>query len=228
LIAPNSFKECSDSVTISEIIYNHLSKNLEYKLVQKPISDGGDGFTEVCKHYFNGEELGFNVSTPYNDETIECKVIYAAESKTVYIESANVLGLKLVPAERRNPILLSSKGLGEVLLKLLDAKLDIRKVVVGIGGTATIDMGLGACSALGLRLNDRNGRALNANPSNYIKTEDIIWKDAELPFSLFSIIDVSNPLIGKQGAAIQFGPQKGADQNSIMLMENGLVISLKY
>ena len=215
LIAPNSFKVCSDSVTISKIIYNHLSTNLEYDLVQKPISDGGDGFTEVCKHYFNGEELVFVVSTPFNDETIKCKVTYAVESKTIYIESANVLGLKVVPAERRNPLLLSSKGLGELLLKLSDQKLDIRKVVVGIGGTATIDMGVGLCSALGLQLIDRSWKVLDAVPSNFTKVVDIVWEEKKLPFSVLNVIDVSNPLLGIQGAARQFGLQKRADEASM-------------
>ena len=133
LIAPNSFKECSDSITITNIIYNNLKKNLDCNLIRKPISDGGDGFTDVCKHYFNGEELIYNVSTPYNDEALECKVIYSEETKTVYIESANVLGLKVVPPERRNPLLLSSKGLGELLLILAGEIYDIKKVVIGIG-----------------------------------------------------------------------------------------------
>jgi glycerate kinase len=227
LIAPNSFKECSNSVAISDIIHNRLKKNLEYYLVQKPISDGGDGFTEVCKLYFNGKELDYSVSTSYNDEPLECRLIYSEETKTVYIESANVLGLKVVPSAKRNPLLLTSRGLGELLIKLSREKLDIQKVLIGIGGTATIDMGLGACSALDLRLLDGNGRALNVNPSNYVKTEDIFWKDAELPFSVLNILDVSNPLIGKQGAAIQFGPQKGADEKSIELIENGFVNILK-
>ena len=104
LIAPNSFKECSDSVTISNIIYNNFKNKLAQKLIRKPISDGGDGFTEVCKHNFDGEELIFNVSTPYKDVSLDCKIIYVAETKTVYVESANVLGLKVVPQEIRNPL----------------------------------------------------------------------------------------------------------------------------
>ena len=221
LIAPNSFKECSDSVTISDIIYNNLGKNLDCNLIRKPISDGGDGFTDVCKHYFNGEELIYNVSTPYNDEALECKVIYLEETKTVYIESANVLGLKVVPPERRNPLLLSSKGLGELLLILAGEIYDIKKVVIGIGGTATIDMGLGACSALGLKLNDIIGEALDVIPANFSKVKDIEWYKNKLPFQVLSIIDVSNPLVGEQGAAKQFGNQKGANKSSLVVIENG-------
>jgi glycerate kinase len=221
LIAPNSFKECSNSVTISNLICNHLAKKLDNNLIRKPISDGGDGFTEVCKYYFDGEELTYKISTPYNDEPMDCKVIYDSETKTVYIESANVLGLKVVPTEKRNPLLLSSKGLGELLLRLSVEKIDIQKVVIGIGGTATIDMGLGVCSTLGLQLIDGDGKDLDAVPCNFHKVLDIVWEKNKLPFSLLSIIDVSNPLLGTKGAARQFGPQKGADKSSIELIENG-------
>jgi len=129
--------------------------------------------------------------------------------------------LKVVPPERRNPLLLSSKGLGELLVILAGEIYDIRKVVIGIGGTATIDMGLGACSALGLKLNDIIGEALDVIPANFSKVKDIEWYGNRLPFSVLSIIDVSNPLVGKQGAARQFGNQKGANKSSLVLIENG-------
>jgi len=221
LIAPNSFKECSDSVTISEIIHNNLKGNLDCNLVRKPISDGGDGFTEVCKHYFNGIELIYNVSSPYGDELLECKIIYSEEMKTVYIESANVLGLKVVPLDKRNPLYLSSKGLGELLIILAGENYDIQKVIIGIGGTATVDMGIGACSAFGLKLYDGNGKILDAVPTNFVKAEDIDWQEYNLPFLVLNIIDVSNPLVGKLGAVRQFGPQKGTNEVSIKLIENG-------
>ena len=223
LIAPNSFKECSDSVNLSRIIYNNLKKNVSCTLVQKPISDGGDGFSEVCKYYFKGKELIYKVSTPYNDELLECKVIYSKATKTVYIESANVLGLKVVPSNKRNPLLLSSKGLGELLLALADENFDINKIVVGIGGTATIDMGLGACSVLGLKLFDLRGKELKVIPSNFSKVKYIEWNEHSLPFSVLSIIDVSNPLLGVNGATREFGLQKGADKSSIQIIENGFV-----
>jgi glycerate kinase len=219
LIAPNSFKECSDSVTISGIIYNNLKKNLDYNLIRKPISDGGDGFTEVCKHYFDGEELIYNISTPYNDEPLACKVIYSEELKTVYIESANVLGLKVVPQAKRNPLLLSSNGLGKLLLTLANENYDIKKVIIGVGGTATIDMGLGACSALGVKLFDECGNELDVIPANYSKAKDIDWRECKLPFLVFNVIDVSNPLIGMLGAARKFGSQKGADEPSLEFIE---------
>jgi len=221
LIAPNSFKECSNSNAITDIINNNLKKSLNCNLIRKPISDGGDGFADVCKHYFNGEELIYIVSTANNDGAHECKVIYSEETKTIYIESANVFGLKVVPPEKRNPLLLSSKGLGELLVILECEKFDIRKVVIGIGGTATIDMGLGACSALGLKLINVDGEVVDVIPLNYGKVGEIVWNEYLLPFSVINIIDVFNPLIGKQGAAKQFGAQKGASIASIESIENG-------
>ncbi|MEE9450366.1 MAG: glycerate kinase, partial [Ignavibacteriaceae bacterium] len=142
-----------------------------------------------------------------------------------YIESADVLGLKVVPAEFRNPLKLSSKGLGELFLKIENdvssGKISVDKIIVGIGGTATIDMGIGACSALGLKLYDENNKELLPVPKNFNKVEDIEWNNKTFPFQIDLIIDVDNPLLGKTGAATVFGHQKGASESDTIILENG-------
>ncbi len=97
LISPNSFKECADSVTIAELIKDNLSYLKDAELIVKPITDGGDGFLKVCQFYFGGEIKKYSISTAYDDSLFECPVLYCENRKEVYIESAEVLGLKIVP-----------------------------------------------------------------------------------------------------------------------------------
>ncbi len=118
LISPNSFKECADSVSIAELIRDNLVHLKNTELIMKPISDGGDGFLNVCRFHFGGEIRKYSISTSYDNSRFECPVLYCEKRREVYIESAEVLGLKVVPSFYRNPLKLTSKGLGELLLKI--------------------------------------------------------------------------------------------------------------
>jgi glycerate kinase len=206
LISPDSFKECISSVKLSSLIAEEFGDLQGSNLILKPISDGGDGFLEVCRFHFGGEILNYKISTPYDNSELMCPVLYNTDSKVIYIESANVLGLKIVPDQFRNPLKLSSKGLGELLLKIendvVTGKISAEKIIVGIGGTATIDMGIGACSALGLKLSNGNNKKI-------------------FPFQIKLILDFDNPLLGKTGAATVFGHQKGASESDTVILENG-------
>ncbi|RKY92322.1 MAG: hypothetical protein DRQ13_10505, partial [Ignavibacteriae bacterium] len=217
--------ECISSVSLSSLIAEEFDDFPDAELILKPISDGGDGFLDVCRFHFSGKILNYQISTPYDNSELICPVLYNIDSKTIYIESADLLGLKVVSAEFRNPLKLSSKGLGELLLKIENdvssGKININKIIVGIGGTATIDMGIGACSALGLKLFDVNDKEILAIPENFNKVEDIEWDNKTFPFRIDLIIDVDNPLLGRTGAATVFGQQKGASESDIVILENG-------
>ena len=224
LISPDSFKECISSVKLSSLISEELDDLQGVNSILKPISDGGDGFLEVCRFHFGGEILNYKISTPYDNSELICSVLYNNDSKTIYIESASVLGLKIVPDQFRNPLKLSSKGLGELFIKIKDnvisGKISVDKLIVGIGGTATIDMGIGACSALGLKLSDGNNKEILPIPENFNKVEDIEWDNKTFPFQIDLIIDVDNPLLGKTGAAKVFGHQKGASESDKVILED--------
>jgi glycerate kinase len=225
LVSTNSFKECISSVKLSSLIAEEFDDLQGVNSILKPISDGGDGFLDVCNFHFGGEIMNYKISTPYDNSELICTILYNNDSKTIYIESADVLGLKVVPAEFRNPLKLSSKGLGELFLKIENdvssGRISIDKIIVGIGGTATIDMGIGACSALGLKLYDENNKELLPVPENFNKVEDIEWNNKTFPFQIDLIIDVDNPLLGKTGAATVFGHQKGASESDTIILENG-------
>lgn len=226
-MAPNSFKECASSVFISNKLHDAFQKQLRYKnheITQKPISDGGDGFLEVCKSHYNLNIIDFPVTTPYNDEIIHAPVGISANRREAYIESAKVLGLNMIPAEHRAPNMLSSKGLGELLDALRqyihNKEIPIKKVVIGIGGTGTNDLGLGAASVFGLELLSKRDK-LDVMPGNYNKADEIVHPEIDLPFEIETVIDVVNPLLGANGASYQFATQKGASEDDIALMEHG-------
>lgn len=225
LIAPNSFKECASSVETARLIFKALKKyKPDLNLIVKPISDGGDGFLEVCRYYFGGEIIKYKITTPYDDSLFECPVLYNSDRKKIYIESADVLGLKILPQKFRKPMQLSSKGMGELLLQINEdvnkQKIMIDNIVIGIGGTGTIDLGLGMCSQLGLSLIDGEGKTLDPLPINYQDIYNIQIVKIHFPFSIECVIDVNNSLLGKQGAAHSFGRQKGASENEIQEIDN--------
>ena len=223
LIAVNSFKECADAVAASKLFNKYLDKSL-FKVIQKPISDGGDGFLEVCEFNFGLEILTYQITTPYDESYMDCKVGLDRKNKTLYIESAEVLGLRKIPLEKRRPLLLSSKGLGDLLLMIKkdseQNRYDVNKVIVGIGGTGTMDLGLGACSRFGLKLYDNYGSELKVLPENFYNIAEIEFEPDDFSFELEIILDVDNPLLGNDGGVI-YGKQKGASNAELKVIELG-------
>jgi glycerate kinase len=223
LLAPNSFKECADSLTVSSLFHQYLSPN--YNTIVKPISDGGDGFLNVCRSYFDLELIEYEISTPYDESIMKCFAGLDRINKILFVESADILGLKVIPGEKRHPLLLSSKGLGDLMLSVKNhiekKKYDVNKLIIGVGGTGTMDMGLGACSRFGMKLFDMFGKQMEIIPGNFHKTGNITWTKPSLPFELDVIVDVNNPLTGEDGAARIFGKQKGSTGGEIEVIELG-------
>ena len=225
LLAPNSFKQCADSVKIAEMFKKYLEKGENIESISKPISDGGDGFYEICRKYFDTKRLTYEIPTPYDNSTISCNVALDEKNKTAYIESADVLGLKIIPLEHHKPMFLSSKGFGELLIRLNEdiknGRLNIEKVIIGIGGTATNDLGLGMCSQFNLELIDIFNKNMEILPESYYRIKKIIWSDPGLNFQINIVLDVLNPLLGKMGATRTFGLQKGLVGGEIEVLELG-------
>ena len=223
LISPNSFKECADSVTIAELIKGNLTNLKNAELITKPISDGGDGFLSVCRVYFGGEIRKYLIATAYDNSEFECPVLYCEKRKEIYIESAEVFGVKVVPLFYRNPLKLTSRGLGELLLKIeadvQSRKLKAEKVYIGIGGTATIDMGMGMMAELGMKLLDSKGNYFSVIPANFHFVNAIDYRPIKFSFELIPVVDVTNPLLGPQGGVRVFGAQKNANETMISNLE---------
>ncbi len=225
LIAPNSYKEAADSDRAADLFNKYLDGEGKFETGILPVSDGGDGFLNACRAVLDLESLNYNITTPYDDSRFDCEAGYDRAEKKIYIESARVLGLRVIPEEKRNPLTLSSKGLGDMLAAIKEdiekSILDVEEVVIGVGGTGTSDLGLGVCSRFGLELSDIFGKKDRIVPEYYYRIKDIKWNDTVLPFKIKTILDVRNPLLGKKGAARTFGPQKGADRGEVEVMELG-------
>ena len=237
LVAPNSFKECADSAEISTLMKASFNKYIPDTLkpviefVHQPIADGGDGFLEVCKIAFGLETLHFEVGRCYDDEKILVPAGYDVMNKTLYVESADILGIKVIPKEFRKPMKLSSKGLGELIMQVLDGVetgfMQVEKVVIGIGGTGTNDLGMGMMEVFGLELFDKKDKQLEVIPENFSSVEKIAVPEGELPFEIEMIYDVENPLLGLKGASKVFARQKGATEEEIEELEKGFANILK-
>ncbi len=224
LIAPNTYKEVADSVDASYLFSKYLKAKKELNLIEKPISDGGDAFLNVCRNNYKLKILSYNITKCYSADIMSIKVGYNENNSAIYIESADILGLKVIPKNKRNPGRINSKGLGDLLQKLKEdaecQKIKIDKVFIGIGGTGTNDLALGACSRFGLKIFD-DTKELQIEPISYHMVKRIGWSKTELPFKIIPIIDVNNELLGESGATLTFGKQKGANNEELQIIEKG-------
>jgi len=233
LIAPNSFKECADSVAIASELKKHLLSFIpperlkNVNLILRPISDGGDGLLNVCKNIFSLQSLFFTIKAPWGNEKIKAEIGYDSYQQIVIIESAKVLGLNLIPQSKRNPLFLSSVGLGQLLLELKKMqesdKIKISRVIIGIGGTGTNDLAVGAMEMLGVKFFNDRRKAFYPLPVDFLKVQEIKNYKLKLPFELELIVDVQNNLLGENGATKVYGPQKGVKEKDFSAFEDGFL-----
>lgn len=231
LIAPNSFKECADSTEITGLISEYLKDSgrfSEDEFIHKPLSDGGDGFLNVCRELF-GAKIFYEEVTNISGAG-KIKVPFGIAGERVFIESALLIGLGMVDENLRNPLKLTSFPLGELFVILAEKyynKYNIREVITGIGGTATVDMGIGMLAATGMRLFYKDNSEVSPEPGNFERVISITKPNIDLPFVLKFIIDVDNPLLGSNGAVKVYGAQKGLKEKDFPRMEAGFINLLK-
>jgi glycerate 2-kinase len=217
LIAPNSYKECADSSDAAALFIKYLTTD-KLKCIPAPLSDGGDGFLKVCTDRFGLEIHKLTISSPVNTR-IEVSAGYDRSNKILYIESASVIGLNLIPPEKRNPMFLNSASMGELLKKVNERGLPLEKLVIGIGGTGVSDLGIGMLSELGLKLYNSSGENVNPVPAEFHNIADAEW-DRTFDFNVEIISDVDNPLTGENGAVYIYGPQKGLNKKDVKSLDN--------
>ena len=230
LIAPNSFKESLSSVQIAKVLSEEFNK-LNCKKIILPLSDGGDGFIDVIDFVEPGECRSYYFQNEFAGLTSENKILINLTSKELLIESANVIGLQKLPLNLRKPMQLNSYALGKLIKEIIEDKnkfqlAEFSKIIIGVGGTATIDFGLGAVEALGVIFLDKNGRRVKPIPENFLQIYDFILPD--LTDKLFNklhimcVADVETPLLGFNSAIDLYGPQKGASSDELQKIKNGI------
>ncbi len=221
VIASDSFKGSATSLDVASAIERGIHKADEsVEIIKFPVSDGGEGLIEVI----NSLEGYYKVEIEVNDPLFnKIKASYVRNENTAFIEMAIASGLPLVPNEKRNPLYTTTYGTGELIKHALDN--GIKNLVIGIGGSATNDGGIGMLSALGAKFYDENNELIKPIGINIakIKSFDLSNLDNNLSTSQISVAcDVDNPLCGINGASYIYGPQKGADQETVEYLDKSL------
>ncbi len=223
VIAPDSFKESLSAEKCCQAIkagFSTLFPDANY--ICLPIADGGEGTVDAMVAATGGNIVTLEVCGPMG-EKVNAFYGLTGDGKTAVIEMAAASGLMLVAPEKRNPLLASSFGTGELIRHALDN--DIRHIILGIGGSATVDGGMGMAQALGVRFLDADGQALAANGGNLARVASIEMDECDPRLANCHIevaCDVDNPLVGARCAAAVFGPQKGATPEMVEELEQGL------
>lgn len=231
LIAPDSFKECLSAAEVAEAMAAGVRAAVVGAAIDLcPMADGGEGTVSAMVAATGGEVRTAEVSGPLG-ETVQASFGLlgpsgASDSRTAVIEMAAASGLDLVAPRRRNPWLTTTYGTGELILAALDAA--AAEVVIGIGGSATVDGGCGCAQALGVRFTDAKGLpcpcGLVGGGLTIVQHIDVSRRDPRIAAARLRVAcDVTNPLTGPEGAAAVYGPQKGATPEMVDLLEAGLV-----
>jgi glycerate kinase len=221
LVAPNSYKESASSVKAAGVMVRELHRLGYENVTSLPLSDGGDGFLEVCIHQFGLQTLPFAIGNCYDGSSASVTAGYDPSAKTAYVEAADIIGLKLIPKERRDPLRLNSRNFGEFLQMLTLTDFGIEKLVIGIGGTGITDLGLGLCGVFGLRLFDEEENELEIIPENYLKVHRMVLP-SRIHAKIDVVLDVECALLGELGMTKTFAPQKGADEHAVAIIEAGV------
>lgn len=222
-LAIDSFKGCLSSVE-AEIAAEQGIKMVspDCEVLRFPIADGGEGILDVLVEATNGTYRKVIASDPLM-RLIETRYGVSEDGVTAFIEMAAISGLPLLTESERNPMLATTYGTGELILHALET--GCREFIIGIGGSATNDAGLGMLQALGFRFLDKDGETLGTGGQilNRVAGIDFSSVHSALKDSHFTIAcDVRNPFCGKEGAAHIFARQKGADDAMIAELDAGM------
>ena len=224
LIVPDKFKGSLDAVKVCEAIEEGLresGRQLELKSI--PMADGGEGTCDMLTQYSHGKKIKVEALDPFFRK-IEGEYGISGDGETAFIEMANVSGLQLLKVEERNALLGTTYGTGQLIAAALDR--GVQSIILGVGGSATNDAGIGMGEALGAKFYDDTGNQLKPIGQNLKSIRSIDVKSLHpriKEVSVTAICDVSNPFYGIQGAAHIFGPQKGASPDVVRFLDDGLI-----
>lgn len=225
VVAPDKFKGSLTAAEAARAIANGVHPVLPHaQLILHPLADGGDGTAAVLYTALGGEWIERRVTGPLPKIPGSARYLWLARTRWAVIEMAAASGLALVPAEQRDPLRTTSYGTGELIRDALDRA--ARRLWLGVGGSATVDGGVGAAMALGWKFLNAAGQPVGLGGGALRKITRILppANASHLPPStcIEVLCDVDNPLCGPHGAARMFGPQKGATPAMVEELDDGL------
>lgn len=223
VLAPDSFKECLSAANVAHALaegFRRVFPDAEIDLA--PVADGGEGTVDALVHATGGRFVTAGTHDPLGNP-IEAQFGILGDGRTAVVEMAAASGLALVPAEQRHPGFTTTYGTGELMLAAL--KQGIKRIIVGLGGSATNDAGAGMAQALGYSLRDANDRELPFGGFALAKLDFIDAlkvREAVKYAEIIGAYDVDSPLCGPDGASHIYGPQKGGAPKTCEMLDTAL------
>ncbi|NKI30384.1 glycerate kinase [Croceivirga thetidis] len=222
VIAPDKFKGSLSGQEFCEIVATEIKKIYpSAELVQLPLADGGDGTLEVVERYLDASVVNKTVSDPFF-RSVSATYLYSQSKKTAFIEMSTASGHRLLDHSELDCKEATTLGTGELIFDAIQK--GAKNIILGIGGSATNDGGMGVAQALGYRFMDINGEELSPTGKNLNKVARIEKPELDMMEAVKVQVacDVDNPFYGKNGAAQVYAKQKGATPQEIELLDKGL------
>lgn len=223
LIAPDKFKGTLRAEEVCHLIAEVFKEERPFfDVMILPLADGGDGTSGILTSFSKGFGTTAEVHDPLG-RLIKTSYGISSDGATAFIEMASASGLGLLSGSERDPAYTTTVGTGELILDAISK--GVKKVILGIGGSATHDGGMGLASAFGIKFLNYQGETLKPIGKNLIAVKSIDLTDfnQQMKHVEFIILnDVTNPLTGPSGAAFTYAPQKGADKETVQILELGL------
>lgn len=223
VVAPDSFKESMTAKEVCDAMEKGIKEaDSAAEVIKVPMADGGEGTVDSLVDATQGQRVIVEVTGPLGNK-ISAYYGILGNGTTAVIEMAKASGLEIVEKKKRNPIITTTFGTGELIRDALDH--NVKEIIIGLGGSSTNDGGSGMAQALGAKLLDQNNHQIPFGGGNLDKLDKIDISNLDSRLQDVKIIlasDVTNPLIGKDGASRVFGPQKGATPEMVEKLENNL------
>lgn len=223
LLAPDSFKESMNASEVCKAMERGIKKaDKTITCIHAPMADGGEGTMQSLVDSTKGKIYTVKVVGPLGNK-VQAHYGILGDGETGVLEMASASGIHLVPLEKRNPLISTTYGSGELIKACLDH--NISKLLIGIGGSSTNDGGIGAIQALGGKFLDENGEELSFGGKELARLASIDLSNLDKRLNDITIeiaCDVNNPLCGENGASHVFGPQKGASSEMVKLLDENL------
>ena len=223
VVAPDSFKESMTAKEVCDAMEKGIKEaDSAAEVIKVPMADGGEGTVDSLVDATQGQRVIVEVTGPLGNK-ISAYYGILGNGTTAVIEMAKASGLEIVEKKKRNPMITTTFGTGELIRDALDH--NVKEIIIGLGGSSTNDGGSGMAQALGAKLLDQNNHQIPFGGGNLDKLDKIDISNLDSRLQDVKIIlasDVTNPLIGKEGASRVFGPQKGATPEMVEKLENNL------
>jgi glycerate kinase len=221
VIAMDSFKNTTPATEACEIVARVIAKFIPaVKLSIKPMADGGEGTAEAMLKSASGQWVLVTVTGPLPDMQVQAGFAWFEHTHTALVEMASASGLQLLSPDQYNPMKTTTYGTGQLIKAALEYKPS--KILLAVGGSATVDGGIGAATALGWKFLDQERNQVTHSGQGLIQIAKIIKPPEPISPTVEVLCDVTNPLCGDEGAAKIYAPQKGATPEMVDKLEKGL------